>query len=158
MTGKNWRLRVAALLAGTTIWMGAGCPSLAPFEPPATSVVIEMLNFTDFPIEPRLFVDPTPGILAPEQLIRDENFVLVDPPLAPGELATFEFLCEDVGTMASDHAELLISDTEFIPSDNGPLLVQGSDFFCGDTITLNFIDDGTVFFTRVEVNGRFLTD
>lgn len=151
-----------------TLWIVLGLSALVPAitgqncvprpSPTYTSVFIELANYTDFEVEPRLFIDPVPGLMNESDLIRDENWVFVDPPLQPGELATYEFLCEDVGTMASDYAEMFISDTEYIPSDNGPWLVEGYDFECGDTIRFSFIDDGTVFFTRVEVNGEFLTD
>jgi len=159
MARHNWWIRLVPLFVGTITWMGANC---VPVVPDGTNgsgtVAIEMVNYTDYPIEPRLFVDPTPNITVEGQLIRDDNWVLVDPPLQPGELATYEFLCEDIGTMATDHAQMFISENEYVESDNGPWLVAGYDFTCGDTISLMFIDDGTVFFTRVEVNGQFLTD
>ena len=157
MSRRPWILRIVLLLmALSPALMGPTCTPAPPIL--ADTVVIEMADFTDYQIEPRLFIDPTVGITVPEQLIKDTNWVLVDPPLQPQELATYEFRCEDVGTLASDHAQMFISDTEYVPSDNGPWLVQGQDFQCGDTIRLSFIDDGTVFFTRVEVNGQFLTD
>jgi hypothetical protein len=143
-------------------WMGAECVPASPSPDDSLvqndTVAIEMSNYTDYPIEPRLFIDPTPHITVEGQLIRDDNWVLVDPPLQPGELATYEFRCEDVGTMATDHAQMFISEDQYVESDNGPWLVAGDDFTCGDTVSLIFIDDGTVFFTRVEVNGQFLTD
>ena len=157
MSQRPWVLRIVLLLiALSPALMGPTCAPAPPI--PADTVVIEMANLTDFEIEPRLFIDPRVGITDPEQLIQDINWVLVDPPLQPQELATYEFLCEDIGTMATDYAQMFISDTEYVPSDNGPWLVQDQDFQCGDTIRLSFIDDGTFFFTRVEVNGQFLTD
>jgi hypothetical protein len=154
--------RAVRYLAGTlatAALMGADCAAL-PFGPPVTAntVTIEMLNYTDYQIEPRLFIDPVPGIMVYDQLIRDDNWVFVDPPLQPGELASYDFLCEDIGTMATDYAQMYISDTEYVESDNGPWLVLGEDYYCGDTVSLMFFDDGQVFYTRVEVNGQFLTD
>ncbi|HSW44144.1 MAG TPA: hypothetical protein VLM89_01065 [Phycisphaerae bacterium] len=162
--GRWHRRPVRWLVAAVaTAAMGADCLPAIPFPGGQSSthpktVVIEMLNYTDYQIEPRLFVDPAPGIMVYDQLIRDENWVLVDPPLQPDEIATYEFACADVGTMAADYAQMYISDNEYIESDNGPWLIRGQDFECGDDISLVFIDDGEVFFTRVEVNGQFLTD
>ena len=46
-----------------------------------------------------------------------------------------------------------------VPSDNTPLVQDDDTFHCGDTVTLIFVDNGTdVFFTRVEVNGQFVSD
>ena len=156
MSGRIWILRTLAMSALVPVLMGQTCVPVSPSSP--DTVVIEMANYTNYQIEPRLFVDPRVGVMAEGDLIKDSNWVLVDPPLQPQELATYSFRCEDIGTFATDHAEMFISDTEYVPSDNGPWLVLGHDFVCGDTVTLNFIDDGTVFFTRVEVNGQFLTD
>lgn len=162
MARHNWWIRLVPLFVGTITWMGANCVPVVPVVPDDTggsgTVAIEMSNYTDYPIEPRLFIDPTPHITVEGQLIRDDNWVLVDPPLQADEVATYEFFCQDVGTMATDHAQMYISEDQYVESDNGPWLVAGDDFACGDTISLMFIDDGTVFFTRVEVNGQFLTD
>ncbi len=159
MVRRKRRLKLIGLLAGTAIWMGADCASFPPFGPVpvADTVVIELANYTEFSVEPWLFVDPVVGV-AIEQLLVEENWVEVDPPLEPSELATYEFYCEDVGTLASDHAWMYISDTEYYESDDAPVLDQGIDFACGDTVTLNFIDDGQVFYTLVEVNGQPLPD
>ena len=160
MDRHNWWIRLVPLFVGTLTWMGADCVPVAPDGAGGSdTVVIEMSNYTDYPIEPRLFIDPTAHITVEGLLIRDDNWVLVDPPLQAGEMAaTYEFRCEDIGTMATDYAQMYISDDEYVESDNGPWLVAGDDFVCGDTIGLMFVDDGTVFFTRVEVNGQFLTD
>ncbi len=150
------RLKLIALLAGTAIWMGADCVPFPP-EPVPDTVVIELANYAEFPVEPWLFVDPVVGV-AIEELLVEENWVQIDPLLEPSELATLEFYCTEVGTMASDHAWMYISDTEYYESPDGPVLDQGVDFECGDTITLNFIDDGQVFYTLVEINGQPLPD
>ncbi len=155
-------LRFAGWLVGivtAVAVMGADCTFL-PF-PVRSTVDVELVNLTDYPIDPRLFIDPSDDIQFYEDLVNDFNWVEVDPPLAPDEVAVFTFYCDDAGTIASDYALLLLSADEGYESANGPWVVYGYDYLCNDTISFIFIDEfdiGGDFFTRVEVNGEFVTD
>ncbi|UCD27852.1 MAG: hypothetical protein JSV03_12200 [Planctomycetota bacterium] len=124
------------------------------------AVTVELVNTTAYPVEPYLYVDPDENIFSAAQIINDENFVLLDPPVQPGEIVQLSFDCDMIGSIVSDHAWLLLSDLEAIESDNGPLLTEEEEFQCGDIISFIFIDEGPggAFFTRVEVNGRFVED
>ncbi|MHC4445615.1 MAG: hypothetical protein ACYTF1_12940 [Planctomycetota bacterium] len=123
-------------------------------------VTVELVNNTEFEVEPNLFVDPQSNIISIEDILIDDNFVDIGIPVQPDEIVQIDFDCPEIGSVVSDFAFLFISDTEQVESDNGPFLIQGEDFLCGDVISFIYIDefpDG-VFFTRVEVNGEFLED
>lgn len=167
MLQRRSRARIGFTLLTALVGLGSlgqSCPSF-PFPPPIggdpvlDEVDVELINLTAFEVDPRLFVDPDDTIVDIDDLIREENFVDIGPPLEPDEVVTVTFDCLDIGSVVSDYALLLISDSEAVESDNGPWLVGGENFLCGDVISFIYIDtpeDG--FFTRVEVNGEFLTD
>lgn len=153
----SWSLLALAL---AVLVAGAGCPSFDFPFPRDEPVVIELINAADHPVDPRLYVSPyedddIDGILDPA------NFIDIGEPIAVGEPPveiTFQS-CAEAGAMVTDFAQLLISETQFIESDNAPIIRRGIDFDCGDTVTFIFIDAGEgEFYTRVEVNGVFLTD
>jgi hypothetical protein len=137
--------------------IGDGSFDGLPFDDADEIVDIELVNFTAYDVDPRIFIHPDDDVTF-EELFRDENMLIVEPPLLPDELAVYTFDCDDVGTVASDFALLLLSPAEAIESDNGPVVFKDFDFWCGDMVSFIFIDDGVDFFTRVEVNGEFLTD
>ena len=123
------------------------------------SVTVELINTTDYQVEPNLYVDADDDASASD-IVTDENFVDIGVPLEPGETAQLAFDCDAIGSIMSDHAFLYISDLEQVESDNGPLLTREDDFDCGDIISFIFIDEWPegVFFTRVERNGDFVED
>lgn len=161
------RARTAALLGLLMLpaLLGLDCSGISILLPDGTRVAfdiveVELVNLTDYDVEPFLYVDPEEDILLPGTLINEDNRIILDPPLAPDEVVSYEIDCDDIGTVASDYALLLINNSEAIESDNGPWLTEDEHFACGDRITFVYaIDPGTgVFFTRVEVNGQFLMD
>ncbi len=168
MNRHPWFVRIATFLIGGLVLagvMGGGCDGLTPVFPDVPGILdddvitIELVNTTPNLVDPFLYVDPNEDVFF-NNLIIDGNLVLLDPPeLAPGEVVTLVFDCQDVGSVVSDRAEL-ITDLEIIESDNSPLLIEADDFVCGDLISFIYIDDPgeEVFFTRVEVNDVFLTD
>jgi len=154
---RPWSSRLSALLLACVVLpgtLGLQCAGL-PFV--QETVDIELINLTDYEVDPFIYIDPDNDVSIDDLFVED-NFFPVEPPLAVDELATFTFDCADVGTVASDFAWMLISDEEAIESDNGPIVTEGLDFTCGDVVSFIFIDDGVDFYTRVEINGVFLTD
>ncbi len=123
---------------------GQSCPRTF-FPPPADFVTVELINETDFPVDPGLFVD---GL----------EFVLEgDPLLAAGEIVTLEFDCF-AGTKLQTDAILLAPEGQIL-SDNVPLVEEGFEFLCGDVVSFIFIDNGVdPFYTEVDVNGEFVMD
>lgn len=139
-----------ALLVGVS---GQDCvPGGLPL--PTTDVTVELVNVTDLPVDPGIYADPRIGVVTSDELITDENFVLIDPPIQPLETVTLTFACEDIGTIVSDYAFQILNDTEIVISEDRPILIYDEDFVCGDVI--RFIFDETaegLFVTDVEVNG-----
>ena len=121
--------------------LGARCSTSLPSQ----SVTVELINNTIDPVNPGLFVDGTEFIIDPDA-----------PDLAPGEIVTLEFDCT-AGTRFDTEATLF-TPTEDVFSDNVPIAEENFEFFCGETLSFIFIDDGQTFFTRLEVNGHFVSD
>ncbi len=158
-------IRDAATLLASAFALAAMGPSCADLLPPPgsqpTQVVVELVNATPYAVMPELYVDPEKRVYVGDQIVADENFVDIGDPLAPMEIVRLGFNCADAGSFYSDHALMLPPGRRSVPSDNAPLLRQGVEFRCGDTVSLIFIYTTTPapdFFTRVEVNGRFVMD
>ena len=125
-----------------------------------STVTVELVNLASYPVDPFLFVSPYTDITSNAELINEDNLIVLegDPLVQPGETVTLTFNCEDIGTVTTDHAMLILSDQEQVASENGPWVVGGA-FGCGDMISFLFVDDATVgFHTRVEINHVFLED
>ena len=133
--------------------MGQQCnlPSGLPIPVGDPMVTVEVINRTDWPVDPFLYVDPDENVSF-GALISADNLVLIDPLLQPGEVVTLGWECVDIGTVISDQALLILSETEGVESTTSPLLRWGEDFLCGDVISFIYEDqpDGT-FSTRVEL-------
>lgn len=153
-TKSRW-LGYVAGCAAIILSLGQTCAlPFSPFEPPL--VDIELVNYTAYDVDPYIFIHPDSGVPL-DVLFQPENELIVDPLLAPEEVAVYTFDCLDVGTIGSDFALMYLSPFEVIESDNGPYVDKGIDFFCGDIVSFIFIDDGVDFFTEVEVNGELIT-
>jgi hypothetical protein len=122
-------------------------------------ITVELINTTNFPVEPFLYAEEDNDIELDSDVIRDSNFVDIGEPVFPGEVVQVDFLCEEIGAVVVDFPLLLISPNEAIESINGPLLIQELDYFCGDFVSFFFVDDPSFgFFTEVEVNGVLLVE
>lgn len=161
MVRATLALTAAAVLAGV---LGGNCTGLTvtgiPLPGGATveinTVKVELFNATAYPVEPRLFVDPEDDSWDVDD---GANRVFLDAPILPGEVVRLTMTCASTGAIETDHAVLLIPFHEGIESDNDPIVRRHDDFNCGDVVRFTFIDDpGDDFYTRVEVNGRFVED
>ncbi len=122
-------------------------------------VTVELINETDYPVDPGLYVHPDANVSDDAQLINDETWIDIGEPLAPLEMWTSDFDCSETGTVVSDFAWQYLSDEEYITSANGPLVRRGYDFRCGDTISFIFFNTtGGGFYTEVQINGVTLTE
>jgi hypothetical protein len=142
---RNRILPRAAVLfvssVGLLTMMGGQCTIQLPFFPPPVRVVqVELENRTGARVDPGLLVD---GAL-----------VIIDPPLARGEIVVLEVDCFRRTTLQTD-AWLLVSPLA-IPSENVPLVQEGFEFLCGDVVSFIFAEDAFGFFTNVRVNGFLL--
>ena len=133
-------LRSAVLIPVTLAMLASDCSfsGFLPFPRPPVVVLdfvdVELINDSPFdPVDPGLFVD---------------GALFDDLPLAPGEASFLTFNCFAGTTLQTD--AILLTPVGGIPSD---------EFLCGDTVSFIFVDNGIdPFFTRVEVNGVFVTD
>ena len=157
--GRTFLLYVSLSL---TVWVlnsGQGCgqplvvdvrgPPVVIAEPPGTVVVVEpdvfgidLINNTVFDVDPSVFIDDFMldlGVLAP---LEGSDFpVPFDVDCFPGDTLTIEPVLFQPGG-----ADLLAA--------NGPVVIEeGFEYFCGDIITIEFVQDGTgTFFVDVFVN------
>jgi hypothetical protein len=140
---RTWIVLALSAVALSTV--GQGCPSFLPSPPVVvvpTTVDIELINTTVDPVDPGLFVD--------------NSLVVVDPPLAPGETVQLNFDCFAGTTFQTDGTLLTVVP---IASDNVPIAEEGVEFLCGDVVSFLYVDNGVdPFFTRLEVNGNFVSD
>ncbi len=130
------------LISGMTFLSLMGSRCGAPIfggGPPVVvdTVFVELVNTTEFPVNPNLIID---GVLQ-----------VVDPPLAPGDILPLEVDCF-AGTVLETQADFL-TGLGAVPSDNDPFVEEGFEFLCGDTVSFLFAEDELGFFTAVEVNG-----
>lgn len=121
------------------------------------TVLIELVNITEFPVDPGLFVAEDEDDLLDGDFLDEEKLVEIDPPVQPGEIVSVEIDCDEAGAIITD-ALLLVSDEEEVISDNAPLLLEDLDFVCGDIVSFIFAEDQDGFFTAVEVNDEPLLD
>lgn len=161
MVRASLALTAAAALAGV---LGGNCTGLTVTGIPLpgggtidiNTVTVELVNMTAYPVEPRLFVDPEDDSWDVDD---GANRVFLDAPIRPGELVRLTFTCARAGAIETDHAVMLIPFHEDEESDNDPIVRRHDDFNCGDVVSFIFIDEpGEDFYTRVEVNGRFVKD
>jgi hypothetical protein len=151
----------AAVLAGA---LGGNCTGLTVTGIPLpgggtvdiNTVTVELFNATAYPVEPRLFVDPEDDSWDVDD---GANRVFLDAPIRTGEVVRLTFACAAAGAIETDHAVMLIPFHRDVESDNDPIVRRHDDFDCGDVVRFIFIDDpGEDFYTRVEVNDRFVED
>jgi hypothetical protein len=154
------------LLVGAAVLMclmGQSCGIRIPDDIPIdddlpldADVSLEMVNKTNFEVDPGIYVDPVEGVFSSAELVTDENFLVIDPPLAPGETVTALYVCPDIGTVVSDYAYFYVGEDVFLSEDR-PILVRNEDFICGDVIRFIFDEDATgEFRTDVEILGPAL--
>lgn len=125
--------------------MGAQCSLVLPgggvIIPADDFVTVELVNETDFPVDPGLFLEG--------EFIDND---LLDPLV----VRTEEVDCLPGDRLGAD-AILYLSPNEEVYSDNVPELEEGFEYVCGDVITFFFtLDADGVFFTEVAVNDVFL--
>ncbi len=159
MQVRNWSIRAMGWLTGAAVLMclmGQTCGIEFPDDFPLwdEDVTVEMVNTTGLEVEPGIYVDSQEGVYAAAELTTEENFLVVEPLIAPGETVTALYTCLDIGTIVSDYAWFFIDYDEYIESEDRPILVRNEDFFCGDVIRFIFDEDSEGnFITEVEILG-----
>ncbi|GMV95661.1 MAG: hypothetical protein AMXMBFR83_00330 [Phycisphaerae bacterium] len=124
---------------------GAECNVLLPgggiFIPIVDSVTVELVNETDYPVDPGLFLDG--------EFIDNE---IID----PLTLRTLDVDCRRGDLLGAD-GFLYLSPDEGVYSDNVLELEEGFEYECGDVVTFFYtVDDEGVFFLEAAVNDVLL--
>ena len=148
--------RPLALLLGLPILLIGGCPGVTIDVPGLGSVALpglgvitlELYNDTDYYVDPRIRFDDDSGFWA--GLWPAEE--LATGTLAPGEVLTFSFDCDDLGLVLSDEPELLAGPWVYT-GDSSAVVERDEDYDCGDRIELQFIGNPDSFGVVVAVNG-----
>jgi hypothetical protein len=150
-------LAVLPLCGGAVCSLGGGNavvpePPDVVVEQPGTVVVaagafgIDLVNETDFEVDPGVSVD---------EFVLDLGTV---GPLEGSDLpVSFDVDCVPGDTLTIDPA-LFLSPVTSVFATNAPIVLhEGADYFCGDVITLDFVQDANgTFFVDVAVNGVFI--
>ncbi|MBN1490612.1 MAG: hypothetical protein JXA69_11905 [Phycisphaerae bacterium] len=148
-----------SILAGAAV---AGCEGLAVTLPDGLTlgyhiVSITVTNTTDYYVDPRIYADDDDNTFFDSNIVTNENYVDTGV-IPPYTSVTVTLNCDQAGTIKSDYAILELPGADWVESDNAPKVTDDNDFDCGDSIEFIFIDTGVEFFTRVEINGRFIED
>ncbi|NLX14805.1 MAG: hypothetical protein GXY44_14300, partial [Phycisphaerales bacterium] len=153
---RSWTKRLLRGMIGALVLAAVMGPSCADFPiilPEGNPVRVELVNTTDYYVDPGLYIHPDADVYDNARLISDETWIDIGDPLAPLEMWAYDFRCSETGTVVSDFAWLFLNDEEYIASENSPWITIGQHFECGDTIRFIFVDtiEGG-FYTEVWVN------
>lgn len=132
------------------------CDSVTGIVEDLRPITVELVNTTDFPIEPFLYTDDDDSTFWTSNITKNENRVATGE-IPPHTTEVFTFSCERAGTMMTDHAEMYTGCC-VVESDNAPIIREKDDFDCYDVISFVFVDTGAEFYTEVEVNGYLVRD
>ena len=132
---------------GLTIDIPGGWLSLGGLN----TVTLELYNDTDFDVDPMIVFDDDSGFWA--GLVPSEE--LATGWLAPGEVLTYNFDCDELGLILSDEAEQVVGP--FVYSAYPTRTLERDDEYdCGDRIEFQFIGTADTFGVIVAVNGRVI--
>ena len=144
---------VASMLAVAALTsVGGGCPNLTVVVDLLDTVTVELVNDTDFSVDPNIRFDDDTGLLA--GLFPSEE--LSTGLLAPGQTATFRFDCDELGTILSDDPEQIIPLLDDVTGDSSRKLERGEEFDCGDVIRFRYLGNADDFGVVTSVNGQVI--
>lgn len=149
------RMALVALLASPALLMG-GCGGLTIDFPggqivvPGLGVVtIELINDTDYYVDPHIVFDDDENFLA--GLFPSEELGVHD--LAPGEVYSLDIDCDELGLVFSDEPEQFVGPFVYTAGETR-MLVRDDEYECGDLIQFQFLGNADGFDVVVAVNGR----
>lgn len=155
---KSPRTRLV-VLAAVALGLLGGCPGNISIElpggggvsiplPGASTVVVEVLNDTNYEVDPQIKFDDDSNFLAAAFPAETLNTGI----LAPGELLSLNMDCENVGLLVSDSARQYFGFDTIGQADGTRTLKRDDDYDCGDKVQFHFIGDGDGFGVIVSVN------
>lgn len=128
-----------------------GCPITSLPLPGADTIQVELVNDTEFAVQPNIRFDDDSGFFA--RLAPSER--LSTGLIQGGEVLTnVRFDCDELGLIFSDGAEQVIPLFDDYVADSTRILERDEDFDCGDVIEFRFVGEGIDFGVIVSVNGR----
>lgn len=142
---------ITALITLALVAAG-GCPGTDSLFSDLTRIEVELINDTDFPVDPNIRFDNDSGFLA--GLFPAER--LGTGLLEPGELVSFLFDCDELGLIFSDEAEQDVPLLGAFVVDATRILERDEEYDCGDLIRFHFVGDAFDFDVVVSVNGRIV--
>ena len=142
--------RLAACVAATAVFLIAGCPGIGDLLSDIQSIRVEIVNDTSFSIDPNIRYDDDAGFLA--GLFPAES--LDTGLIAPGEMVTYTFECDQLGLVLSDEAEQIVPLIADYVLDATDIIERDDEYECGDRIRFLFVGNGLDFGVIVSVNGR----
>lgn len=152
-----------ALVGFGTLLLVGGCPGnitidlpgdstiTIPLSVPGDVVRVEVLNDTDYDVNPRIRFDDATGFW--ESLVSATE-ELATGTLEPGDLITLDMGCDRVGIIYSEDAGQYDGPFTLEQAGRTRTLQREEDFDCGDVIQFQFIGNGSDFGVIVSVNNR----
>ncbi|MGD8450735.1 MAG: hypothetical protein PVJ57_02855 [Phycisphaerae bacterium] len=148
------RTGLVALLLSPVLLMG-GCGGLTidlgngVITVPGVGVVtIELINDTDYYVDPHIVFDDDDNFLA--GWFPAEELGVHD--LAPGEVYSLDIDCDNIGVVYSNEPEQFVTIFTYT-ANQSRILVRDDDYDCGDVITFQFLGNADGFDVVVAVNG-----
>jgi len=129
---------------------GGGCPAGDFLLAGLSDIEVQIINDTDFPIDPNIRFDDDSGLLA--GLFPAER--LSAGLLAPGESVSVLFDCDELGLIFSDEAEQDVPLLGVFALEATRILERDDDYDCGELIRFHFIGNAFDFDVIVSVDGR----
>jgi hypothetical protein len=136
---------VAALLVG-------GCLEPGDLLSTLRSVQVEVVNDTDFAVDPNIRYDDDAGFFASLLPADTLDTGLIE----SGEIAVYTFDCDELGLVLSDEAEQVVPLFGDYVADETDILERGDDYDCGDSIRFRFVGNAADFGVIVSVNGQIV--
>jgi hypothetical protein len=149
MANVTRKAAVLALVLCGGLLVGA-CPDTFEDLPFFNNVRVVLINDTDFDVYPDIDYDDDSSWLAdwfPAETLSVGR-------LEPGETATYNFDCDELGSLASDESDQEIPLFGTYTADASRTLKRDDDYGCGDTIRFRFVGEGDDFGVVVSVNLR----
>lgn len=111
-------------------------------------VTLEIINDTNYAVDPHIVFDDDSGWLAGWFPSEELSTGL----LAPGEVLTYTFDCDELGLVLADEPEQIVG-LFIYTADASDAVERDDEFECGDLIQFQFLGDADSFGVVVAVNG-----
>ncbi len=143
---------LTTLLAAAAGLLAGGCPDLGAFVPGMNAVTVEIVNDTEFAVDPNIRFDDDSGFFASLVPADTLDTGLIE----PGEIVTYEFDCDELGLIRSEDPEQVTVLFGDYVGDSSDTLEREKEYDCGDVIRFRYVGNAVDFGVIVSVNGRIV--